>query len=103
MAPPVPDAPVGKDRVRGIVTGRAGHAAARVCARSAQVEALERHPVVGGADHRARAEQLVEADEPITAAWVNEGRWDVDIAGTRAPAIASIRPLYDPTMERIKS
>jgi 4-methylaminobutanoate oxidase (formaldehyde-forming) len=46
---------------------------------------------------------MVEADEPITAAWVKEGRWDVEIAAERFPAIASIRPLYDPNMERIKS
>jgi 4-methylaminobutanoate oxidase (formaldehyde-forming) len=46
---------------------------------------------------------MVEADEPITAAWVKDGRWDVEIADARVPAIASIRPLYDPNMERIKS
>ena len=39
----------------------AGHAAARVRARSAQIEALERHPIIGRADHRPSAEQLVEA------------------------------------------
>src|SRR5688500_10854516 len=34
---------------------------ARVCARPAQIKALERHPVVGRTDHRPGAEQLVEA------------------------------------------
>jgi hypothetical protein len=43
------------------MAGRAGHAAARVRARSAQIEARQRHAVVGGADHRPGAEQLVEA------------------------------------------
>ena len=56
--------------MRRIVSGRAGHAATRVSARSAQVQALERHPVIGRADHRARTEQLVEAHlamENVTA------------------------------------
>jgi 4-methylaminobutanoate oxidase (formaldehyde-forming) len=46
---------------------------------------------------------MVEAGEPVNAAYVNDARWDVEIADTRHPAVASIRPLYDPTMERIKS
>ena len=46
---------------------------------------------------------MVEAGEPVNAAYVNDARWDVEIAGTRYPATASIRPLYDPAMERIKS
>ena len=47
--------------MRRIVARRAGHAAAGVRARPAEVQALERHPVIGRADHRPRAEQLVEA------------------------------------------
>ena len=46
---------------------------------------------------------MVEAGEPVTAAYVNDGSWTVEIADARYPAIASIRPLYDPTMARIKS
>ena len=46
---------------------------------------------------------MVEAGEPATPAYVTDAVWDVDVAGTRYPAIASIRPLYDPKMERIKS
>jgi glycine cleavage system aminomethyltransferase T len=46
---------------------------------------------------------MVEAGEPVTAAYVNDGTWDVEIGASRHPAIASIRPLYDPTMGRIKS
>jgi 4-methylaminobutanoate oxidase (formaldehyde-forming) len=34
--------------------------------------------------------------------WIDEGRWEVDIAGTRYPAVASHRPLYDPDSKRIK-
>ncbi len=46
---------------------------------------------------------MVDADEPLTQAWIDSGRWEVDIAGTRYPAIASLRPLYDPTMARIRA
>ena len=46
---------------------------------------------------------MVEAGEPVTAAYLREATWEVDIAGRRYPAITSLRPLYDPTNERIKS
>ena len=46
---------------------------------------------------------MVEAGEPVNQAYVADAKWDVEIANTRYPAVASIRPLYDPTMERIKS
>jgi glycine cleavage system aminomethyltransferase T len=39
---------------------------------------------------------------PITQAWIDAGRWEIDIAGTRYPAIASIKPLYDPGNDKIK-
>ena len=53
--------PVRQHRMRRIVARRAGHATAGVRARSAQVQTLQRHAVVSRADHRPRAEQLVEA------------------------------------------
>ncbi len=46
---------------------------------------------------------MIEAGEPINKAYIEEGSWEVDIAGTRYPAEASIRPMYDPKMERIKA
>jgi 4-methylaminobutanoate oxidase (formaldehyde-forming) len=46
---------------------------------------------------------MVEAGQPVTQAYLDEGRWEVDIAGTSYPAVASISPLYDPQMERMKS
>ncbi|MBL8946498.1 MAG: GcvT family protein [Myxococcales bacterium] len=47
---------------------------------------------------------MVEADgEPVTAAWLDAGRWEVDIAGTKYPAVVSLRPMYDPTMAKIKA
>jgi len=46
---------------------------------------------------------MVEAGRPIDAAWLAEGRWQVDIAGRLYPARVSLRPLYDPQMQRIKA
>jgi 4-methylaminobutanoate oxidase (formaldehyde-forming) len=46
---------------------------------------------------------MVEADEPVTKSYVESGAWEVEIAGVRHPAKASIRPLYDPGMKRIKT
>ncbi|HEX2784108.1 MAG TPA: FAD-dependent oxidoreductase [Ilumatobacteraceae bacterium] len=46
---------------------------------------------------------MVEAGEPVTATYLSSGSWDVEIAGCRYPARASIRPLYDPENLRIKS
>jgi len=40
--------------------------------------------------------------EPIDQAYLDAGRWEVDIAGRLFPARASLRPLYDPEMQRIK-
>jgi 4-methylaminobutanoate oxidase (formaldehyde-forming) len=38
----------------------------------------------------------------VTAEIVNTGEWVVDVAGKRVAARASLRPLHDPGMERIK-
>jgi 4-methylaminobutanoate oxidase (formaldehyde-forming) len=40
---------------------------------------------------------------PIDQAYLDQGTWEVDIAGRRYPAVASLRPLYDPDMKRIKT
>jgi 4-methylaminobutanoate oxidase (formaldehyde-forming) len=45
---------------------------------------------------------MVEAGEPATAAYFASGTWEVDIAGKSYPAIASMKPLYDPANERVK-
>ncbi len=45
---------------------------------------------------------MLEAGEPVTPAWLREGRWEVDIAGKRYPAQISLKPLYDPEMQRIR-
>jgi 4-methylaminobutanoate oxidase (formaldehyde-forming) len=45
---------------------------------------------------------MIEAGTPIDKAYLAEGQWEVDIAGRRYPAEVSLRPMYDPKMERIK-
>ncbi|KRE61292.1 FAD-dependent oxidoreductase [Nostocoides sp. Soil756] len=44
----------------------------------------------------------VEHPEGVTAAWLAEGRWEVDVAGRRYPAAVSLRPPYDPTSARVR-
>ncbi len=54
---------------------------------------------VGGAVGLA----MIEAGEPVTGKWLEEGTWEVEIAAKSYPAIASMKPLYDPTNERVKA
>ncbi|HVJ91682.1 MAG TPA: FAD-dependent oxidoreductase [Labilithrix sp.] len=46
---------------------------------------------------------MIDAGEPIDQAYLDEGTWEVDIAGKSYPAALSIRPLYDPASERVKA
>ncbi len=46
---------------------------------------------------------MVEAGEPVTAAYLADGSWSVEIAGREHPAVASLSPLYDPRNERIRA
>ena len=48
-------------------------------------------------------EPVIDGDAPIDQAWLDAGRWQVDIAGTLYPAITSLRPLYDPRGERVRA
>ena len=45
---------------------------------------------------------FAELDEPLTAAVVDAGNWEIDVAGKRIPATASLKPLYDPGLERVR-
>ena len=45
---------------------------------------------------------MVDAGEPIDQKYVERGEWEVEIAGKAYPAIASIRPFYDPEMKRVR-
>ena len=46
---------------------------------------------------------MIDADEPITQEYLDSSTWTIDIAGREYPAIASLRPLYDPKNERIRA
>jgi 4-methylaminobutanoate oxidase (formaldehyde-forming) len=46
---------------------------------------------------------MIEAGEPIDAAYLANGTWEVDVAGKLYPAVASLKPLYDPEMKRVKA
>ncbi len=46
---------------------------------------------------------FAELGEPLTSTIVHDGAWQIDVAGTRIDAVASLRPLFDPTMDKIKS
>jgi heterotetrameric sarcosine oxidase gamma subunit len=45
---------------------------------------------------------MVDAGEPIDQKYVERGEWEVEIAGKSYAAIASIKPLYDPEMKRVR-
>ena len=45
---------------------------------------------------------MIDAGGPLDAKWIEAGTWEVDIAGTKYPAIASLKPLFDPENKKIK-
>ena len=45
---------------------------------------------------------FAELDEPLTAETVRTGDWEIEIAGKRIKATASLAPLLDPRMEKIR-
>ncbi len=55
--------------------------------------------------HLGRAIGLgyVEHPDGVDARFVNSGRYEIEIAGERAAAQASLRPMYDPKGERVKA
>jgi glycine cleavage system aminomethyltransferase T len=46
---------------------------------------------------------MIEAGEPLDQAYLDDATWEVEVASKMYPATASIRPLYDPTMSRVRS
>ena len=46
---------------------------------------------------------MVEPAEPVTIDYLASGGWQVDVNGSRYPATVSLRALYDPTSERVRS
>jgi glycine cleavage system aminomethyltransferase T/glycine/D-amino acid oxidase-like deaminating enzyme len=45
---------------------------------------------------------MIEAGQPVDQAYLDGGRWEVEIAGRTYPARLSIKPLYDPASARVK-
>jgi glycine cleavage system aminomethyltransferase T/glycine/D-amino acid oxidase-like deaminating enzyme len=45
---------------------------------------------------------MIEGGEPVDAAYLQSGKWEVEIAGKLYPARPSLRPLHDPENKRIK-
>ncbi|MBX7191809.1 MAG: FAD-dependent oxidoreductase [Sandaracinaceae bacterium] len=45
---------------------------------------------------------MIEADRPIDQAWLDAGRWEVEVGARRVPARLSLRPFYDPSNSRIR-
>ena len=46
---------------------------------------------------------MVEAGEPVSAAYFDSGTWEGESAGKTYPAIASMKPLYDAANEKVKA
>ncbi len=46
---------------------------------------------------------FAELGEPLSAEIVNSGDWEIDVAGKHIKAKASLRPMFDPAMQRVKS
>jgi len=45
---------------------------------------------------------MISADEPIDNKWIEAGTWEIEIAGTLYPAVASLKPLYDAENKKVK-
>ena len=46
---------------------------------------------------------FIHGDPVVDAGFISQGDWTVDIAGRRYPAELSLKPMYDPAMERVKA
>jgi glycine cleavage system aminomethyltransferase T/glycine/D-amino acid oxidase-like deaminating enzyme len=45
---------------------------------------------------------MIDADEPITQAYLDSGQWTVRIGDAVYPAVTSLRPMYDPASKRVQ-
>ncbi|NQY68697.1 MAG: aminomethyl transferase family protein, partial [Flavobacteriales bacterium] len=45
---------------------------------------------------------IVQDDERITKDYIKSAEWDVEIDGVRYPVKTSLRPMYDPKLEKVK-
>ncbi|HEY6279580.1 MAG TPA: FAD-dependent oxidoreductase [Streptosporangiaceae bacterium] len=46
---------------------------------------------------------MIDADEPVTQAYLDAGEWTVQIGNSVYPATASLRPMYDPGSKRVQT
>ena len=46
---------------------------------------------------------MIDPGEPVTSAYLQQGDWQIEIAGELYPCRCSLKPLYDPEMSRIRS
>jgi len=62
--------------------------------------------LAGGYGHTLGASVAVGAvendGETATVDYIKSGSYEIDIAGVRYPAKASLRPMYDPKLERVR-
>src|SRR5262249_20576824 len=77
-----------EDLARGVVSGSPGYAATRMRAGAAHVQALQRPAVVAVAEHRARGEQLIEAEGAVE-----------DVAAGQAEGALEVERTHDLTSE----
>jgi 4-methylaminobutanoate oxidase (formaldehyde-forming) len=62
--------------------------------------------MAGGYGHTLGASVAVGSveneGETVTVDYLKSGSYEIDIAGVRYPAKASIRPMYDPNLKRVR-
>jgi glycine cleavage system aminomethyltransferase T/glycine/D-amino acid oxidase-like deaminating enzyme len=46
---------------------------------------------------------MIEGGEPVDQAYLDSGKWDIEINGKRYPAKPSLKPLFDPDNSKIKA
>jgi 4-methylaminobutanoate oxidase (formaldehyde-forming) len=60
----------------------------------------------GGYGHTLGASVCVgpvdKGGEIVTSDYIKDGNYEIEVAGVRYPAKASLRPMYDPKLERVR-
>ena len=46
---------------------------------------------------------FVEHEQGVNADYIKNGQFEIEVAGVRYPAKASLRPMYDPQLKRVRS
>jgi 4-methylaminobutanoate oxidase (formaldehyde-forming) len=46
---------------------------------------------------------MIEADQPIDNDYIRDGHWEIEIAGKTYPAEVSLKPMYDPSMKKVRA